>query len=109
MTSRSRLLVRLAEASELPDAESVWRESVAARDGRPPSPEVIDSVRTVLRDDATQLFVAEREGSILGIACTTPARGEDGAADSWRDPYPDDFRAPGELGPGGSGATSSMM
>ena len=80
MTSRSRFVVRLGTAAELPDAESVWRESVAARDGRPPSPEVIDSVRTILRDDATQLFVAERDGRILGIACTTPARGEDGAA-----------------------------
>ena len=74
MTSRSRLLVRMGTAAELPDAESVWRESVAARDGRPPSPEVIDSVRTILRDDATQLFLADRDGRILGIACTAPAR-----------------------------------
>ena len=70
----------MGTAADLREAESVWRESVAARDGRSPSLEVVDAVRTVLRDDASQLFVAEREGRILGIACTTPARGGDGAA-----------------------------
>ncbi len=42
--------------------------------------EVTDAVRTVLRDDATQLLVAERDGRILGIACTTPARDDEGVA-----------------------------
>jgi len=80
VTSRSRIVVRLGTADELSEAESVWRESVTARDRRPPSWEVIDAVRTVLRDAASQLFVAERDGRLVGIACATPARDEKGAA-----------------------------
>jgi ribosomal protein S18 acetylase RimI-like enzyme len=68
------ILVRIGTPADIREAEAVWRDSVTARDGHPPSTPVVEVVGTVLHDAETRLFVAEQADRLVGMACTTPGR-----------------------------------
>jgi GNAT superfamily N-acetyltransferase len=72
------MTVRLGTPADLPAAEEVWRLSVTQRDGAPPAPDVAATVAQILRADEAQVFVADEDGEIVGMACTLPGR-QDGS------------------------------
>lgn len=70
------MTIRLGTPADLAAAEVVWQLSVTERDARPPAPEVAATVGEILRAEGTQLFVAEADGDLVAMACTTPGRHE---------------------------------
>jgi GNAT superfamily N-acetyltransferase len=68
------MTVRLGTQADIAAAEDVWRLSVTERDGTPPSPDVAATVGQILRADDAQLFLAEEDGEVIGMACTLPGR-----------------------------------
>jgi GNAT superfamily N-acetyltransferase len=68
------MTVRPGIQADIAAAEDVWRLSITERDGAPPTAETAATVGDILRADTSQLFVAEEDGEIVGMACTTPGR-----------------------------------
>jgi ribosomal protein S18 acetylase RimI-like enzyme len=70
--------IRYGTPADRDPAEEVWRASVSARDGIPPSAAVVKTVHEILHASETTLFVAEGAEGPVAMACTLPGRDAEG-------------------------------
>jgi ribosomal protein S18 acetylase RimI-like enzyme len=70
------VLVRRAQADDLPAAVEVWREANTAR-GRPPTAARVDRVRAKLADPDAVPLVAVDAGTVVGMALAEPGRDDE--------------------------------